>query len=73
MHARSLTLGQALHKRSAADISLLQRTIFDSDVERLHETPAFLASRSTTWRVLAGTRLTLADAWDDEGQPRAGR
>jgi hypothetical protein len=42
-------------------------TIFDSDVERRDETPAFPAEQKYGWRLLAGTRLTLAAAWDELG------
>ena len=44
-------------------------TATSSDVTRR---PPSRRSRSTTWRVLAGTRLTLADAWDDERRCVAG-
>jgi hypothetical protein len=44
-------------------------TATSSDLTRR---PPSWASRSTTWRVLAGIRLTLADAWDEMGQPRSG-
>jgi hypothetical protein len=42
-------------------------TATSSDVTRR---PPSRQSRSTTWRVLAGTRLTLAAAWDEREQPR---
>jgi hypothetical protein len=48
-------------------------TIFDSDVERLVETAAFLGEQKYDLRVLALIRLALADAWEcDEGGPPAG-
>jgi hypothetical protein len=61
---RNLTPG--VDKRTA-----FIETIFDSDVERWNETPAFSGEGSPARRVLARLELRPAAAWDDEEQPRA--
>ena len=48
-------------------------TIFDSDVERRDETPAFLGEQKYDLAVLAGIRLTLAAAWDENEVSRRPR
>ena len=55
-----LLLAQALHKRAAGRTWLPLRTIFDSDVERLDETPAFLGEQ----------KYDLAGACSESANPR---
>ena len=62
---RPLRLCRHRHNRSGRS-----STATSSDVTRR---PPSRRSRSTTWRVLAGTRLTLAAAWDDFHESLDGR
>ena len=66
-----LPLRQGLHKLGTSTQADYwcgrSSTATSSDVTRR---PPSRRSRSTTWRLLAGTRLTLAAAWDEREQPR---
>ena len=69
----ALLLRQERGHQARADAGLpsgRSSTATSSDVTRR---PPSRRSRSTTWRVLAGTRLTLAAAWDDFHESLDGR